>query len=61
MQHLLTSLLILTTFNIMAQKQIKTSIEIEAAPEKIWQELMDFKSYDSWNPFLTQMEGTFKE
>ncbi len=45
----------------MAQKQIKTSIEIEAAPEKIWQELMDFKSYDSWNPFLTQMEGTFKE
>lgn len=61
MHYLLTSLLILTTFNIMAQKEIKTSITINATPEKVWEILNDFDAYSEWNPFLSLMEGDFKE
>ena len=48
------------TFNIMAQKEIKTSIEIEASPEIIWQTLLNFDAYPSWNPFITKIEGAPK-
>jgi len=36
---------------------IKTSIPINATPEKVWSILTDFKNYPQWNPFITQIEG----
>jgi len=40
----------------MAQKVIKTSIEIAASPEVIWKVLTDFSQYKNWNPFITSAE-----
>lgn len=36
---------------------IKTRLAIEAPPEAIWRELMDFPSYPHWNPFLRSVRG----
>ncbi len=60
-KQILIVLLTLITHNIMAQKEIKTSIQIEASPETIWQVLTNFKAYPDWNPFITFAEGDFKE
>ena len=38
----ITIFLTLLTFNIMAQKEINTSIEISAAPEAVWNVLTNF-------------------
>ena len=38
-------------------KEIKTEIIINAAPEKVWKVLTDFKAYPDWNPFITSIEG----
>ena len=38
-------------------REIITEIEIEAAPENIWQILMDFAAYPKWNPFIKSIEG----
>ncbi|MDS0297430.1 SRPBCC domain-containing protein [Halogeometricum sp. S1BR25-6] len=32
-------------------KEILTSIEIAATPERVWTVLTDFEAYDEWNPF----------
>ncbi|MFC5365741.1 SRPBCC domain-containing protein [Salinirubrum litoreum] len=32
--------------------EITTSIDVNAAPEVVWQVLTDFDSYDEWNPFM---------
>ncbi|MFV1971823.1 MAG: SRPBCC family protein [Acidimicrobiia bacterium] len=37
---------------------IRTAINIEAPPEEVWSVLMDFDSYDQWNPFVRSIEGT---
>ncbi len=37
---------------------IKTQIEINAPLEAVWNQLIDFKSYNQWNPFITQISGT---
>jgi hypothetical protein len=39
-------------------QEIRTTIEIEAAPEDVWKVLMDFDTYDEWNPFIRSIEGT---
>ena len=41
----------------MATKEIKTSIDIRATPERIWNMLTAFSEYGNWNPFLTLVEG----
>ncbi|VVM06972.1 hypothetical protein MAMT_01479 [Methylacidimicrobium tartarophylax] len=38
-------------------KMIRTRLAIEAPPEAIWRELMDFPSYPHWNPFLRSVCG----
>lgn len=51
--------IILTTlshFNIMA-KEIKTSIVIQASPQKVWAILTNTQAYPSWNPFIKSIEG----
>jgi len=38
--------------------QLSTQIKINATSQEIWKELTDFSSYPSWNPFITNIEGT---
>src|SRR5436309_9656686 len=39
-------------------KQLRTEIDIDATPERVWQILTDFAAYPQWNPFLTSASGT---
>lgn len=41
-------------------KQLRTEIEIEATPERVWQVLTDFAAFPEWNPFMTRAEGTVR-
>lgn len=38
-------------------KKITTEININAAPEKVWSVLTDFKNYPDWNPFIRSISG----
>lgn len=38
-------------------KELRTEIEIQAAPEKIWQVLTSFDKYPEWNPFIHHAIG----
>lgn len=42
-------------------KEVRTEIEINADPEKVWQILADFDKYDQWNPFINRIVGQAKE
>jgi hypothetical protein len=39
-------------------REIRTKIDINAAPEDVWSVLMDFDAYGDWNPFVVSIEGT---
>lgn len=36
---------------------VRSEIEIDAAPERVWQVLTDFGAYPEWNSFITSVEG----
>lgn len=38
-------------------RNIESSIDIDAPPEKVWSILMDFDAYPDWNPFITRIKG----
>jgi hypothetical protein len=38
-------------------KELRASVEIHATPEQVWEVLMDFESYPTWNPFITSLSG----
>jgi hypothetical protein len=40
-----------------AVRQIQTSIDIVASPTRVWSILTDFRSYPTWNPFITSIDG----
>ncbi|MEN7547019.1 SRPBCC domain-containing protein [Rapidithrix thailandica] len=42
-------------------KTIKTSINIQAPVETVWQILMDFKKYPEWNPFIRSIKGNARK
>jgi hypothetical protein len=37
--------------------EIRTEIDIEAPPDRVWAELSDLDAYAGWNPFITKAEG----
>jgi hypothetical protein len=38
-------------------RELTSSIEIDASPERIWSVLTDFASHGEWNPFIRSFEG----
>ena len=42
----------------MEMKEINTSINIKASPEKVWSILTDFTEYNKWNPFIISVTGS---
>lgn len=41
-------------------KQLETQVSIHASVEEVWQVLMHWEDYSSWNPFIVSIEGTAK-
>ena len=41
-------------------KAIETRITVNCTPEKIWEILTNFEEYESWDPFMTKVEGDAK-
>ena len=37
--------------------ELRTEIDIEAPPDRVWAELADLNAYADWNPFITRAEG----
>jgi hypothetical protein len=37
--------------------QLRTEVEIAAAPERVWAVLRDFARYSDWNPFIKSIDG----
>lgn len=40
--------------------EIRTEIDIEATPERIWSILLDFPAHPQWNPFIRSIIGVAK-
>ena len=38
-------------------KQIRTEVEIQSSPDRIWQVLTDFAAFPDWNPFIKSVTG----
>ena len=54
----LTIIVLITLLNVSAMaKEIKTEIQINAKPEKIWILFTSFDNYSNWNPFIKLVNG----
>jgi hypothetical protein len=38
-------------------REIRTAIEINASPEKVWQIITGFEAFPDWNPFIKRISG----
>ena len=39
-------------------KGLSAGVDIDAAPERVWEALIDLGAYAAWNPFIVRAEGT---
>lgn len=39
---------------------IDAAIDIDASPERVWDELVDFPAWSEWNPFIPSVAGTLE-
>ncbi|MGY1734133.1 SRPBCC family protein [Geodermatophilus sp. SYSU D01045] len=37
--------------------ELRTSVDIDATPERVWRVLTDLPAYAEWNPFVTAADG----
>ena len=42
-------------------KQLRTRVDVDASPERVWQVLTDLPAYQRWNPFITSAEGEVRQ
>lgn len=40
---------------------LQTQIDIDAAPERVWEVLTDFPAHADWNPFIREISGEVRE
>jgi hypothetical protein len=38
-------------------RQLRSEIEVQASPDRVWETLTDFAAYAHWNPFIIQATG----
>ena len=38
---------------------LRSEIEIDASPDRVWNVLTDFAAYPDWNPFIRRLDGQF--
>jgi len=38
-------------------RELRSEIEVEASPERVWSVLADFAAYPEWNPFMRSLAG----
>ena len=41
--------------------EVRTEIEIESTPERVWTILVDFPAHPEWNPFVRSIKGVAKK
>src|SRR5688572_4758198 len=44
----------------MPQTELRTEVEIDANPDRVWSVLVDFARYPEWNPFVVRIEGELR-
>jgi hypothetical protein len=42
-------------------KEVRSEIEINSYPESVWKILIDFGTYEQWNPFINKIIGNPSE
>jgi hypothetical protein len=41
-------------------RRLASALDIDAAPERVWEQLTDFSGFPSWNPFIRRASGELR-
>jgi hypothetical protein len=42
-------------------RELRSEIEIDASPERVWAVVTEFAAYPEWNPFIRRISGELRE
>lgn len=51
----------LMVYRSLTEENLHTSILINSSPDNVWLELVNFKDYGNWSPFIKSIEGKLAE